>query len=143
LGAVTVRSGKGNQARVTYLAEGGRAAVAAWLAHRGEASGPLLWPLNKGGRPTPRRLSGQAVLGALRKRAAQAGVAACSPHDLRRTMIGDLLEAGADVATVQRLAGHADVRTTGRYDRRGEATKRRAAGLLHVPYQPPAGRECG
>ena len=78
----------------------------------------------------------QTAYDVLRRRAAEAGVSSCSPHDLRRTFVSNLLDAGADLVTVQNLAGHASPATTARYDRRGEETKRVAAELLHVPYRP-------
>ena len=129
---LTIQHGKGNKARHAYLAAGAGDALARWLKLRGDAPGPLFCPIRAAG-PVLRPLSAQAVYVILRKRAGGAGVARFSPHDLRRSFVSGLLDAGADLSTVRELAGHANVQTTARYDRRGEERMRRAAALLHIP----------
>ena len=135
-GALTIRGGKGQKDRLAYLPPEALAAVSAWVAIRGGEAGALLYPVHCVGRLLPRRLSDQAVLNALQKRADQSGVAPFSPHDFRRTFISELLDAGVDIVTVQQLVGHASPTTTARYDRRGEAAKRQAVALLSVPAVP-------
>ena len=133
--SLKIRSGKGGKDRLTYLGQGAGAVLASWLVARGEEAGPLFLPVNKAGKLMKRRLSDQAVLWILEQRGKQAGLTHFSPHDMRRSFISDLLDAGADIATVQKLAGHASVTTTARYDRRGEVTKHKAAELLNKPFQ--------
>jgi site-specific recombinase XerD len=127
--------GKGRKERTAYLPDGAGAALGGWIALRGDTSGALFCPISqKGALDVGRGITAQAVYAILKKRGKQAGVKGFSPHDLRRTFVSDMLDAGADITTVQKLAGHASPNTTARYDRRGEETKRKAAGLIHVPY---------
>jgi site-specific recombinase XerD len=133
-GRVVVQ-GKRNKQRYAYPVNGAGRAMADWLNTRGDEPGALFRAINKGGRIRKGKITPQAIYNMLQKRAGEAGVKEFSPHDLRRTFVSDLLDAGADIVTVSKMAGHASVQTTARYDRRPEEAKRKAAGLLHVPYQ--------
>lgn len=133
-GGVTV-TGKGDKSRWVPLDPGAAAALADWLAIRGREPGPLLLQVGKGGQVTRKGITAQAVYNALAKRAAEAGVTELTPHDWRRTVAGDLLDAGADLAVVGRILGHANPSTTARYDRRKAEASRRAASLIHTPYK--------
>jgi integrase len=137
-GGVQVQLGKGRKARRVPMPAGTRLAVAAWLATRREAGkdDPLFTSCDR--RPSQRggRISDQAVLHILLRRAGMVGVVHISPHDFRRTYISQLLDVGTDIATAKQLAGHASVETTARYDRRGEQARARAAEQIHVPYFP-------
>jgi len=131
---VAVRRGKGRRARVVPLAAGGADAIGAWVDAGRLIEGPLLRQVLRGDRIAG-RLGPRAMLDHVTRLAAAAGVAAWTPHDARRTHISTLLDAGADIATVAGIAGHADVSTTARYDRRGAEARRKAARLIAVPYR--------
>lgn len=136
-----VVNGKGNKQRTVYLANGALYAVNDWLPIRGAEGEPLFCAINKGGKlDASKPMAPQAIYNLLAKRREQAGVKEFSPHDLRRSFVSDLLDAGADIATVAKMAGHASVNTTARYDRRPEQAKQKAASLLHVPYREKKGK---
>ena len=127
-------SGKRRKDRTAYLLNGASHALNDWLDVRGSDPGALFMPINKAGVIQYRRMTTQAIYNLLKKRASQAGIDSFSPHDLRRTFVSDLLDAGADIAIVAKMAGHASVNTTAFYDRRPEEAKMKAAQRLHVPY---------
>lgn len=98
--------------------------LAAWLAARTLAPGPLFCGVRKDGALTGQRLAGTSVRYIVQRAAEAAGLEACTPLDFRRTLVGDLLGAGAPIAAVQELVGHAHRSTTARYDRRPERERR-------------------
>jgi len=126
--------GKGDKERVAHT-DAVTAALEAWLRIRGEKAGPLITAVKGKGR-LKRRISTQGVYFAVKRRAVDAHIGDLSPHDLRRTFVGDLLDAGADISQVQGLAGHSQVTTTQGYDRRPEASRKKAAQMISVPYRP-------
>lgn len=58
-------------------------------------------------RVTVQGITRQAIFKICSKRALEAKIPDFSPHDFRRTFVGNLLDAGADIVTVKDLAGHA------------------------------------
>ena len=122
--------GKGDKDRMVYLPQEAISLINRWVKLRGRENGPLICGVNRGGNVQERRLSTDGVLKIVRARAKKAGIESFTPHDFRRTFCSDLLDAGVDIVTVQRLAGHASPVTTAKYDRRGEETKLRAVQNL-------------
>ncbi|GAB2809710.1 tyrosine-type recombinase/integrase [Actinoallomurus bryophytorum] len=130
--------GKRGKERLVYVTVEAAARLDAWIAVRGRTPGALFPPISRGGRcrGTDGRLAhptGQAIAGILTRRLEQAEVAPHTPHDFRRTFIGELLDAGVDLATAQQLAGHASPATTARYDRRPQRRRREAVDRLRLP----------
>ncbi len=131
-GSIKIRSGKGRVDRTVYLSPGATKIVNDWLEIRTLEAGALLCQVNKSGRVVMQRLTPQAILFILQKRCKEVGLEHFSPHDMRRTFVSDLLNAGVDIATVQSLAGHSNPAITARYDRRGEERKRIASAQLEI-----------
>jgi site-specific recombinase XerD len=131
-GVLTIR-GKGKQARSAYVVEEACALFDRWLRVRGISSGPIFLPITKSGHFLVKRLTCEGVAHVLAKRAGTARIEHFSSHDLRRSFVTHLLDAGADLSVVQKLAGHRQIGTTAIYDKRGEAAKLKAARLVRIP----------
>ncbi|MHC4981771.1 MAG: tyrosine recombinase XerC [Planctomycetota bacterium] len=110
-GAIRVR-GKGKKERVVPLGSKAVGATRAYLekrfaAGKGEKRGALF--VNKYGK----RLSGRSVRRNLDKYGKTAGIdTTVSPHALRHSFATHMLNAGADLRSVQEMLGHASLSTT-------------------------------
>ncbi len=65
----------------------------------------------------------------LKSKTKEAGIEDVSPHDLRRTFIAVLFEAGNNIMFVAALGGHYSLSATGQYDIIGEKGKKAAKSL--------------
>ena len=109
-----VVKGKGGKERIVPLSSSARLAVQDWLKLRDmqkkHEKSPFLFPSrSKQGHITRIWFYGQ-----IKKIAMQAGLRAeqVSPHTLRHAFATHLLQGGADLRTIQKLLGHADIATT-------------------------------
>ena len=141
MGSIRIEGKRRKVRSIPFEDQGALDAVSDWLEVRGEAPGPLFRRIKKGGKVQHEGLTEQGIYHILLKRGVQAGVAHFTPHDLRRTFAGDLLDVGADLSTVQKLMGHSDANTTARYDRRGERAKRSAVPVSYTHLTLPTNRE--
>ena len=106
--------GKGGKERLAPLTEESAEALERWLALRPQVAshGELALFVGARGAALQRR-EAQRIIERLCQ---QAGLpAVVSPHALRHSFATHLLEAGADLRSVQELLGHARIATTQRY----------------------------
>jgi len=109
---IFVSKGKGSKDRIVYVSEDARAALFAYLSKR-STKGKRLFLVQKG----PMKGQPLSVRG-IQKRMeyyARKSKLNVSCHRLRHTMATQLLNADADLATIQDLLGHGQITTTQRY----------------------------
>ncbi|MEV0899500.1 tyrosine-type recombinase/integrase [Actinoplanes sp. NPDC049802] len=111
----TVRfTGKGGKPRRRAVTPAVSAALDDYLSERGSEPGPLFVTA------TGARVDRHAVFRQVRRLAADAGIASAgrlSPHSLRHSFATTARAEGVPLEDVQDAMGHADPRTTRRYDR--------------------------
>ncbi len=111
---VIIVKGKGGKERMVPLGEPARDAIRSYLVQRPgllppQSTSPWLFPGRRGA-PLTRHRFGQL----LKELAAKAGLAPSkiSPHVIRHAFATHLLNNGADLRSVQKMLGHADISTT-------------------------------
>ena len=113
VGMLTVRAGKGAKDRVVPIGEPALDALKAWRAVMPIAADPNA-PVITNLRGT--RLTTRSVENIVARRIEDAGVTtAITPHGLRHSFATHLLNAGADLRSIQEMLGHASLATTQRY----------------------------
>jgi site-specific recombinase XerD len=111
---IFVFKGKGGRDRVVYMSEDARSALLAYLEKRSSKAKGLFLVQKGPMRGTPLSVRGIQKRIEYYARKSDLNV---SCHRLRHTMATQLLNADADLATIQDLLGHGQITTTQRYCR--------------------------
>jgi len=109
-----VSRGKGGKDRVVYISEDARLTLKAYLTKRSSKTQALF--LVQKGPMTGKPISVRGIQKRIEYYAKKSGLTV-SCHQLRHTMATQLLNADADLVTIQDLLGHSQVTTTQRYCR--------------------------
>jgi site-specific recombinase XerD len=89
--------------------------------------------LQRTGQLTGNALTSKAICELVKRRLTDAGLPErLSPHSFRVSAITDLLTQGVPLEDVQSLAGHAEPRTTGLYDRRQKKVTRNIVERISI-----------
>jgi site-specific recombinase XerD len=110
---ILVCQGKGNKDRVVYISPDAKRMLRSYLESRSSSTEKEIFLVNKGtcrGKP----ISVRGIQKRMEYYARKAGLA-ISCHHLRHTMATQLLNADADLVTIQDLLGHSRIKTTQRY----------------------------
>lgn len=114
-GQVFVYHGKGAKERVVYLSKDAYQALLAYLKVRPNSRAKRFFLVSKG-RYRGRPLNVRGIQYRMKYYSKRAGFKVTC-HQLRHTMATQMLNADADLVTIQDLLGHAYIRTTERYCR--------------------------
>ena len=125
--------GKGQKQRSLYLHGKAVKALDAWLDLRGRSPGKLFTRITQTGELSTEGMSTAALAKILKKRLGQANLTNVRMHDLRRSVCGNLLDAGHSLSTVADILGHSSPQVTARYDLRGKRAAVAASRTLSLP----------
>ena len=112
-GRILIRAGKGNMDQIVYMSPGAVRLIVEYLKARPSSRSKHVFLVDKGthrGQP----LSVRGIQKRMEYYARKASLKT-SCHHLRHTMATQMLNAGAALATIQDLLGHASVTTTQKY----------------------------
>jgi site-specific recombinase XerD len=106
---VLIHRGKGGKPRTVFLGKASRKSLRSYMKHRVD-NNPSMWVTDEG-----ECLGYSGLRRILWRRAKQAGVKAPTLHSFRRAFAINMLRAGVDVFSLQKLMGHADLQVLRRY----------------------------
>src|SRR3989344_1119270 len=106
--------GKGDKIRVVFLSPSARHALKSYLERRRDNSPALFARHNQEIEMLDEiPLTARSIQRLVKKYSLLAGISiSITPHTLRHTMATDLLQAGADLRSVQEILGHSSITTT-------------------------------